>query len=72
MKTIKFTVEGMHCDGCAERLQRLLEKTPGVREAPVSFADGVARVRYNPRTVSGARLVGVIEGSGFSVPTRLS
>ncbi len=70
MKTIKFTVEGMRCDGCAERIQRLLETTPGVRETAVSFADGVARVRYNPHAVSEDRLVEVVERGGFSVAAR--
>ena len=43
---------------------------PGVREATVSFADGLARVQYNPHAVSEGRLVDVIEGGGFSVPAR--
>ena len=67
MKAIKFTVEGMHCERCAERIQRLLEKTPGVREVTVSFADGLARVRYNPDAVAEERLAEIIERAEFGV-----
>ena len=70
MKTATLKIEGMHCDGCAERITTLLEKEPGVRDAAVSFADGQARVRYNSHAIHQDRLVEVIEGGGFSVPAR--
>ena len=62
----------MHCDGCAERITTLLEKVPGVRDVAVSFADGQARVRYDPHAVNEDGLVEVIEQGGFSVPGRRS
>ncbi len=72
MNTVTIKIVGMHCDGCAERVKTLLERQPGVREASVSFADGLARVRYNGHAVSEDRLVAVIEAGGFSVPARQS
>ncbi len=70
MNTVTIKIEGMHCDGCAERITTLLQKEPGVRDAAVSFADGQARVRYNSHAIHEDRLVEVIEGGGFSVPAR--
>lgn len=67
MNTTTFRIDGMHCDGCAERIQTLLGKEPGVREALVSFAEGSAAVRFNPHTVDEARLRKVIETGGFNV-----
>lgn len=67
MNRVLLLVEGMHCDDCAKRIEGLLEKEPGVREAQVSFAAGSARVSYNPHAVGKERLVEVIEGGGFSV-----
>lgn len=55
MDTTTFRIDGMHCDGCADRIRTLLGKEPGVREARVSFAEGSAAVRFNPHTVSEAR-----------------
>lgn len=67
MYVAMFKVDGMHCEGCAERIRMLLRKEPGVRQAEVSFAEGSAEVRYNPRTVSEARLREIIEMGGFHV-----
>ncbi len=72
MNTVSIKIDGMHCDGCAERIKTLLERAPGVREATVSFADGLARVRYNGHAVSEDGLVAVIEAGGFGVPARQS
>ncbi len=70
MKTTTFRIDGMHCDGCSRRIQSLLERTPGVREATVSFSEGLGRVRHNPRVVDEERLVEVIEKGGFDVSER--
>ncbi len=67
MNSVTIKIEGMHCDGCATRITTLLEKEGGVRDAAVSFADGEARVRYNPHAVRKDRLVEVIEAGGFTV-----
>ena len=67
VNTVTMRIEGMHCEGCAERITLLLEKESGVRDATVSFADAQARVRYNPHAVHEGRLVEVVEGAGFSI-----
>ena len=70
MNTTTLNIHGMHCDGCATRVKTLLEREPGVREAYVSFAEGVARIMFNPRILGEDRLVEVIEQGGFSVPVQ--
>lgn len=67
MNTANFRIDGMHCEGCADRIRTLLGKEPGVREARVSFAEGSAAVRFNPHTLDEARLREVIETGGFNV-----
>ncbi len=66
METTTIRVEGMHCDGCANRVQRLLEKEPGVREAEVSYPSGQAQVKFNEHTVTTDRLREVIERAGYT------
>ena len=68
MKTVTLKIDGMNCDGCASRIERLLEKAPGVREVSVSFTDGQAQIRHNPHAANEHRLVEIIEVAGFSVP----
>lgn len=67
MNTTTIKIEGMHCDGCAERVKRVLERQPGVREAAVSFEAEEARVKYDEQAVTTDRLRSVIERAGYSV-----
>ena len=70
MKTTIFIIEGMNCDGCAETIQSLIEKEPGVRMASVSFNDRAARVLYDPQAIQEARLIALIQKPGFRVIDR--
>jgi copper chaperone len=67
MKTATFTIEGMHCDGCASTIKALLDRQPGVQMAMVSFADRQARILYDPNATDEPRLVAAIEKPGFRV-----
>jgi len=70
MKTARFKIEGMHCDGCAETIKGLVEKVPGVRMVDVSFPERQARVLYDPQVVGVERLVETIQKPGFQVVER--
>ncbi len=67
MNTVTLRIDGMHCDGCAERIGAVLSRHAGVEDAAVSFAAAEARIRYNPHIVTEEGLAGVIERAGFSV-----
>lgn len=54
MNTRTFKIDGMHGNGCADRIRTLLNKEPGVRAARVSFTEGSAEIRYNPRSIDEA------------------
>jgi copper chaperone CopZ len=66
MENTTIRIQGMHCDGCAGRVKRVLEREPGVREADVSFEAGEATVKYNTQTVTPDRLRELIEGAGYT------
>lgn len=67
MKTTTFRIEGMHCDGCAETIQALLERQPGVSGVTVSFQDGQARVLHDLRTADDSHLIATIQKPGYRV-----
>lgn len=75
MKTATFTIDGMHCDGCASTIKTLLDRQPGVQIATVSFADRQARILYDPTGTDEDHLIAAIEKAGFRVarprPARL-
>lgn len=66
-REVTLAMEGMHCEGCAEKLRARLGKLIGVRDAMVSFAERRARIIYDPRATEEALLVAEIRKSGFRV-----
>jgi Cu+-exporting ATPase len=52
-------------DNDARRLEAVLRKTEGVREAQVSFTTEKARIQYVPTIVSQSELRRVVAGAGF-------
>lgn len=67
MKTVVLTIEGMHCDGCAETIEGLLAVEDGVKASTVSFKDGRARVLYDPAVIDEKKLMTAIEKGGYKV-----
>jgi copper chaperone CopZ len=67
MKTLVITIDGMHCDGCAETIKALLAVEAGVKVSTVSFKEGRARVLYDPAIVDEKKLVAAIEMGGYKV-----
>lgn len=68
METANFRIEGMHCEGCADRICKLLQRQHGVREAHVPFASGgEATVRFNPHVITRDDLVAVVRQAGYDV-----
>lgn len=67
MKTLVISIEGMHCDGCAETVTALLTVETGVKAVTVSYADGRARVLYDPAAADEAKLVAAVERGGYKV-----
>jgi Cu+-exporting ATPase len=55
----------MTCAACQARVQRVLEKMPGVDEAAVSLMTNTATVRFDPAVVDANALVERIRGTGY-------
>lgn len=64
--TSRFTISGMHCDGCAGGLKAELNGTPGVATAEVTFSNTLAVVTYDTNKVTSAKLTAVIKEAGFT------
>ena len=67
MSTLEFQVSGMHCDGCASRLEKVLLKKDGVSDAKASFADNRCVVSADEAQISRGEIVAAIEGANFQV-----
>jgi P-type Cu+ transporter len=62
---IAIPVQGMTCAACSARIQRVLERTPGVSAANVNLMTGSATVSYDPSSVTPDRLVEAIRDTGY-------
>ncbi|ADY27180.1 Heavy metal transport/detoxification protein (plasmid) [Deinococcus proteolyticus MRP] len=56
-KELRLPVEGMTCAACVGRVERALQKVPGVEEAQVNLATEAANVHYDPAAVAPEQLV---------------
>jgi Cu+-exporting ATPase len=65
MTTAHIDVSGMTCAACSGRVQRSLERTPGVNAANVNLMTGSATVAYNPAAVTVDQLLATIRHTGY-------
>jgi copper chaperone len=71
MNTVTLKIEGMHCGGCASKVQFLLERQAGIKKAVISHENKEARVLYDPQTITEEQLVLNLERGGYQVTDRL-
>ena len=62
---LTIPVQGMTCAACSARVQRTLERTPGVTGANVNLMTGAATVSYDPASVTPEGLVHAIRETGY-------
>ncbi|SEN09189.1 heavy metal translocating P-type ATPase [Nitrosomonas marina] len=66
LKQIELPIAGMTCAACAARIEKNLNKLPGV-EAAVNFASEKARVHYDDQQIETSTLIQAIEKAGFQI-----
>ena len=69
---VTLPIEGMTCASCVNRIERFLNKTPGVSGASVNLATEQATIRYLPELAGRGELEGAIEAAGYSLKPRPS
>ncbi|HEX6053766.1 MAG TPA: heavy metal translocating P-type ATPase [Gemmatimonadaceae bacterium] len=62
---IDIPVSGMTCAACQARVQRVLARQPGVRDASVNLMTRTASVTFDPEATSPEGLVDVIRATGY-------
>ncbi len=62
---VSFAVQDMTCASCVARVERTLEKVPGVREAEVNLATEKASVTADEEQADAAALFAAVEKAGY-------
>ncbi len=68
-KNIDVPVTGMTCANCALNIERVLRKTPGVKQVNVNFASEHASVTFDPEQTGPREIIQKIQDSGYDVAT---
>lgn len=63
---VRLRIEGLRCASCVWVVEKVLEATPGVEHAHVSYASGRATLRWHPADTSLAELAERIASLGYS------
>ena len=63
----ELPITGMTCAACANRIERVLTRQPGIKEASVNFATARATVTYDPAQTDLPHLAEAVEGAGYGV-----
>jgi P-type Cu+ transporter len=66
---IELPITGMTCASCVRRVEKALQRVPGVQGASVNLATEQAAVSYDPAQVAPAQLQAAVENAGYGVVT---
>ncbi|MGE5319532.1 MAG: heavy metal translocating P-type ATPase, partial [Hyphomicrobiaceae bacterium] len=63
-QTVELSLSGMTCAACATRIEKVLNRQPGV-EAVVNLAAESARVRFTPGLTDASALIAAVRRAGY-------
>ncbi len=63
MEKIELKIDGMHCDGCAKRLENALKKKENIKSVEVSFEEKKAVIEFDK--IKKEEIENYIEEIGF-------
>ena len=64
---LHLQIEGMHCQNCASRIERVLQRESAIMQANVNFASEEVRIHYCPQKIDPNTIIALIEQAGFKV-----
>lgn len=62
---ISVQVSGMHCNGCANTIEKVIKRIPGVVNARVDFSGQQALVEFDQTKCSSAQIPEAISKAGY-------
>ena len=65
LSVMKISIEGMTCAACSARIEKVLNKLPGVKKATVNLSLNNGSVEYVEGEVSKKQIIDKIEKAGF-------
>src|SRR5699024_12544209 len=63
-------VIGMTCAACSSRIEKVLNKQPGIKQATVNLTTENATVEYNPGLMNVEDIIGRIQKTGYDAKVK--
>ena len=63
---VRLQIDGMTCQACASRIEKVLNKKSFVQQASVNFANEEAQIEFDDSQTHLAALIHIIEKTGFT------
>ncbi|MEO5501580.1 MAG: heavy metal translocating P-type ATPase, partial [Ginsengibacter sp.] len=67
IKKSNFPVTGMSCASCAINVQNTIKKQPGIINASVNYANGVAQLDFDPSVTNLQKIRQSVQSSGYDL-----
>lgn len=68
MNKIIINIEGMHCEGCVNRIEKILNSNDEIKKAKVDLSSKTAEIEYNNLTEEA--IIEMIENAGFEAKVK--
>ena len=62
---LQLAIDGMSCQACASRIEKVLNKKSEIYEVSVNFAGEIANVDYNPQQTTAEQITEWVNKTGF-------
>lgn len=63
---ITLAIEGMTCQACATRIEKVLNKKPAIYQADVNFANETAHISFDKQQVDEQQILDWVKKTGFT------
>lgn len=67
IQQVKFTLEGMYCEACAETINNAISKVNGVIEYKTSYKESTSIVKYDKSKTNSETIEKAINNTGYKV-----
>ena len=63
---VRFQIDGMTCQACANRIEKVLNKKPAILEATVNYANETAHVSFDDSQTNADEVLDWVKKTGYT------
>lgn len=67
MKKEKYIITGMTCSACSARVQKAVDRLPGIRHAVVNLLTNSMQIEYDEKQLTAGAITAAVEKAGYGI-----